>query len=51
MTTRATLNLKFSRTFSKNRHPRKHKLYYFSPQKLVHLHAFPLQEVKPSADH
>ena len=44
---RATFNFKFSLLFSKNRHPRKHKLYFFTPQKLVRL--FPLK-VKPSAD-
>ena len=41
-----SFNFKFSRLFSKNRHPGKHPCTYFSPHRLVRL--FPLKEGKPS---
>ena len=46
--TRKIFNVKLSRLFSKNRHPGKHIMVLFSPQKLVRI--FPLKEVKPSPD-
>ena len=43
-----SFKFKFSRLFSKNRHPGKHHFTFFSPQKLVC--SFPLKVVKPSPD-